>query len=84
MRLSVLQDSVCESTVTIEKIVSASYVLLGVNSAVNFVIYMLRGDKFRRVLARKVAQLFSRAARSSNNSFDSPRCVRVYHVVYVL
>ena len=67
------QDSVCESTITIEKIVSASYVLLGVNSAVNFVIYMLRGDKFRRVLARKVAQLCSRAARSNTNSFDSPR-----------
>ncbi len=72
------QENVCESTITIEKIVSASYVLLAINSASNFAIYMLRGDKFRRVLARKVVQLFSRAARSNNNSFDSPRYNRVF------
>ena len=67
-----LQETVCQSTVTIEKINSASYVLLAVNSASNFIIYMLRGDKFRRVLARRTKQVCTRGADNSN-SFESPR-----------
>ena len=54
----------------LERVISISYVLLAVNSASNFIIYMLRGNKFRRVLSRKMLQLCGRAAPSY---FDSPR-----------
>ena len=59
----------CESTILIEKVVSVSYVSLAVNSASNFIIYMLRGDKFRRVLSRKIRQMWS----DEPTDFDSPR-----------
>ncbi|TRY71858.1 hypothetical protein TCAL_03401 [Tigriopus californicus] len=63
-------DTSCESTTTIERIVSISYVLLALNSASNFVIYMLRGNKFRRVLSRKLCQFFG---YKPSSQFDSPR-----------
>ncbi len=56
--------------------ISVSTLLLAVNSASNFVIYMLRGDKFRRVFSRKIMQICCRR-RGANGSahFDSPRYV---------
>ena len=44
----------CETSFTMEIIISVSHLLLSVNSAANFGIYMLRGDRFRQVLAKIV------------------------------
>ena len=44
----------CDTTTFIELLISLSHLLLAINSACNFVIYMWRGDKFRRVFRKTV------------------------------
>ena len=75
-----------EEHARIEKIVAVSNLMLAINSAFNFIIYMLRGDKFRRVLSRKLAQLFNRssAGRCVNSQFESPRYERHCKLLYRL
>ena len=40
--------SACQSPFSLEILISVSHLMLAVNSASNFLIYMLRGDKFRQ------------------------------------
>ena len=40
--------SACQSPFALEILISVSHLMLAVNSASNFLIYMLRGDKFRQ------------------------------------
>lgn len=42
----------CKSTALVEFLISLSHLLLAVNSASNFIIYMARGDKFRTVFTK--------------------------------
>ena len=46
----------CATSTTIEVIVSVSNLGMAINSASNFLIYMLRGGKFRRILKKTICR----------------------------
>ena len=45
-------QTICESTFAIEVLISVSHLMLAVNSAFNFLIYMFRGDRFRQIFVK--------------------------------
>ena len=63
--------STCQSPFSLEILISVSHLMLAVNSASNFLIYMLRGDKFRQFFF----QIFFRCqcTRASRRSKEANR-----------
>lgn len=61
----------CAPSLTVEIIISISHLLLAINSAANFGIYMLRGDRFRTVLSKILfrCQWTKASRRNSPNNF---------------
>lgn len=58
----------CVQSTSVEIIISISHFLLAVNSAANFGIYILRGDRFRQVLAKILFQCqWTKVSRRRNS-----------------
>ena len=74
--------STCQSPFSLEILISVSHLMLAVNSASNFLIYMLRGDKFRQFFF----QIFFRCqcTRASRRSKEANRLVRTPHFVFTI
>ncbi len=67
----------CPSTTLIELLISVSHFLLAVNSASNFFIYMLRGDKFRQTFV----QMFVRGEITQESRRERRRYVSTRSVI---
>ena len=64
----------CKSTAFIEFLISVSHLLLAVNSASNFFIYMLRGDKFRQIFIQVfIKGEFTKESRRERRRYASTR-----------
>jgi hypothetical protein len=62
----------CETTVFIETMISLSNLLVCVNSSGNFLLYMLRGKKFRDAFCQTYFRLFCKCCRKKYRNGESP------------
>ena len=62
----------CETTVFIETMISLSNILVCINSSANFLLYMLRGKKFRDAFCQTYFRLFCKCCRKKNRNGESP------------
>ena len=77
----------CKSNFVMDIIISVSHLCLAINSAANFVIYILRGDRFRVILTKLLCKCqWTKASRRSPASISrryqmaSLRCSRAQSV----